>query len=254
MNEIILTTQNDEIWASSREVAEKFEKQNKHVNETIRKLMVENSTVKNMFRENEYVSSRGRKETEFLMNRDGFSLLVMGFTGEKALTWKLKYIEAFNEMERKLFMSRFKLPTTYKEALIQLVEQVEENERLQTENNILQEKNEEMTPKAEFHDAIQVSKECVNFGKFATVLQNNSNIKIGRNKIMEWCRKQGYLCSSESLRNKPTQMMLNSGYMTYHEGVQRRNGQTQIEYTPLLTGKGQIWLTKKLLEFNQNQN
>jgi hypothetical protein len=33
------------------------------------------------------------------MNRDGFSLLVMGFTGKKALEWKLKYIEAFNKME-----------------------------------------------------------------------------------------------------------------------------------------------------------
>lgn len=36
------------------------------------------------------------------MNRDGFSLLAMGFTGKKALQWKLKYIEAFNEMEETL--------------------------------------------------------------------------------------------------------------------------------------------------------
>ena len=36
------------------------------------------------------------------MNRDGFSLLVMGFTGQKALEWKLKYIEAFNKMESTL--------------------------------------------------------------------------------------------------------------------------------------------------------
>lgn len=35
----------------------------------------------------------------YYMNRDGFSLLVMGFTGKKALEWKLKYIEAFNQME-----------------------------------------------------------------------------------------------------------------------------------------------------------
>ena len=36
------------------------------------------------------------------MNRDGFTLLVMGFTGQKALEWKLKYIQAFNEMEKEL--------------------------------------------------------------------------------------------------------------------------------------------------------
>ena len=38
----------------------------------------------------------------YLMNRDGFSLLAMGFAGKKALQWKLKYIEAFNEMEETL--------------------------------------------------------------------------------------------------------------------------------------------------------
>lgn len=55
-----------------------------------------------MFTESTYISSRGRKEIEYLMNRDGFSLLVMGFTGSKALEWKLKYIDAFNKMEDRL--------------------------------------------------------------------------------------------------------------------------------------------------------
>lgn len=85
MSDIILQNKNAQILASSREVAEKFSKQNKHVNEAIRKLMVENSTVKNMFLETTYTSDRGRKETEYLMDRDGFSLLCMGFTGKKTL-------------------------------------------------------------------------------------------------------------------------------------------------------------------------
>ena len=38
----------------------------------------------------------------YLMNRDGFSLLAMGFTGKEAVEWKLKYIEAFNAMEQQL--------------------------------------------------------------------------------------------------------------------------------------------------------
>ena len=38
----------------------------------------------------------------YLMNRDGFSLLAMGFTGKEAVQWKLKYIEAFNQMEKQL--------------------------------------------------------------------------------------------------------------------------------------------------------
>ena len=46
-----------------------------------------------------YETERGRAYKEYLMNRDGFSLLVMGFTGKETLEWKLKYIDAFNKME-----------------------------------------------------------------------------------------------------------------------------------------------------------
>ena len=42
----------------------------------------------------------------YTMNRDGFSLLAMGFTGEKALEWKLKYIQAFNKMEKLLLQQQ----------------------------------------------------------------------------------------------------------------------------------------------------
>lgn len=85
MDEIILRNENGQIVTSSRDVAEKFGKERKHVNETIKKLMVENSTVKDMFILTQYKSSRGRMENEYLMNRDGFSLIAMGFTGKKAL-------------------------------------------------------------------------------------------------------------------------------------------------------------------------
>ena len=49
-----------------------------------------------------YKASNGKTNPMYLMNRDGFSLLAMGFTGKEALEWKLKYIDAFNKMEAKL--------------------------------------------------------------------------------------------------------------------------------------------------------
>lgn len=107
--------------------------------------------------------------------------------------------------------------------------------------------NEKMKPKAEFHDAVSVAENCINFGKFAATFQNNNNISLGRNKLMEWCRKQKYLCSSYGLKNKPSQLMLTNGYMKYKQIVNHSNGKEYITYTPLLTGKGEIWLTKKLL-------
>jgi phage regulator Rha-like protein len=56
-----------------------------------------------MFFKTSYIHPQNKQSyTEYLMNRDGFTLLAMGFNGKKALTWKLKYIAAFNEMEQKL--------------------------------------------------------------------------------------------------------------------------------------------------------
>ena len=64
---------------------------------------------------------------------------------------------------------------------------------------------------------------------------------------MEWCRDKGYLCSSGSLKNKPSQQMLQNGYMQYKLNVGEKSGQTYTSYKPLLTGKGQVWLTKKII-------
>lgn len=89
------------LTANSRNVAEHFEKQHKDVLESIRNLTAENSATKSMFIETSF-ESRGKFYPQYELTRDGFSLLVMGFTGSKALEWKLKYIEAFNEMEREL--------------------------------------------------------------------------------------------------------------------------------------------------------
>lgn len=101
MNEIILSTQNGEPVASSRQIAESFGKEHKSVLRSVEDLVAQNCAAKSMFYETTF-ENRGKQYPMYLMNRDGFSLLVMGFTGKAALEWKLKYIAAFNEMEKKL--------------------------------------------------------------------------------------------------------------------------------------------------------
>lgn len=90
---------------TSLDVAETFEKEHYHVMEDIREIQSKISTppeFSGLFYEGEYKASNGKKNPMYYMNRDGFSLLAMRFTGKKALEWKLKYIMAFNEMEKQL--------------------------------------------------------------------------------------------------------------------------------------------------------
>ena len=98
----LVEVRNQQAVTSSQLVAEVFKKQHKHVLEAIEKVKAENSAVTTMFYESTYTAGTGKAYKMYYMNRDGLSLLVMGFTGKKALEWKLKYIEAFNAMEKQL--------------------------------------------------------------------------------------------------------------------------------------------------------
>ena len=104
MNEIKINNDNGTLTVSSLQVAEDFEKEHRNVVQAIEELkkgVAEKSA--DLFIESSY-QHRQNKQTYkcYNLTRDGFSLLVMGFTGKKALEWKLKYIEAFNLMEQKI--------------------------------------------------------------------------------------------------------------------------------------------------------
>ena len=89
---------------TSLEVAQFFGKRHDHVMRSVRDLMdncPEKFTAPN-FGVSEYIDETGRSLPMFILYRDGFMLLVMGYTGKKALGMKLAYIEAFNRMEEEL--------------------------------------------------------------------------------------------------------------------------------------------------------
>lgn len=102
---INITNQNGSLVVSSREVAEHFEKRHNDVVDAIenkiKNLTTENIVVENYFTKSIFIH-RGNTYDQYLLTRDGFSFIVMGFTGAKADIWKLKYIEAFNKMEESI--------------------------------------------------------------------------------------------------------------------------------------------------------
>ena len=160
MSEIILKEENGQVLASSREVAEKFGKRHTHVLDSIKGFEAELSTAEfsALFITNTYVASNGKKNTEYLMNRDGFSLLCMGFTGKKALEWKLKYIDAFNQMEDRLKNGN---QLTEEEKLKLMLFSKDASEVAYAYNRLIElatapliAENEELKPKAEYHDEV----------------------------------------------------------------------------------------------------
>ena len=118
-----LKNENRQIVVSSRMVAERFGKRHDHVLRAIEEKIKMNPKLgaSKYYLESTYVDSMNRPKKEYLMTRDSFTLLAMGFTGEEVLKFQLAYIEAFNKMEEALKNQSPALPIIYKDALIALV-------------------------------------------------------------------------------------------------------------------------------------
>ncbi len=102
--EIMKVNKEDVATVSSLDIAETFGKSHRHVLEDIRRIFntISSAEFSALFYKSDYIGANGKKNPLYYMNRDGFTLLVMGYNGEKAMKFKLNYIKQFNEMEKAL--------------------------------------------------------------------------------------------------------------------------------------------------------
>lgn len=119
---------------SSLDVAETFEKNHRDVMESIRNIESAISTAEfsALFDLDSYKAANGKTNPMYLMTRDGFTLLAMGYTGEKAMRFKLAYIKQFNEMEKAMqgkLIEREK-GIAVRQSLTKALQQSAENERM----------------------------------------------------------------------------------------------------------------------------
>ena len=106
---------------SSKHISDAFEKTHRHVLRDIAGLLKDVSVDfgESNFGLSEYTSLQNKKLPCYMMTRDGFALLAMGFTGKKALAWKVKYIQAFNAMEAAL-LERSSLMQQFNDAVMDM--------------------------------------------------------------------------------------------------------------------------------------
>ncbi|MGX4600288.1 phage regulatory protein/antirepressor Ant [Faecalimicrobium sp. JNUCC 81] len=243
MNNLTVINQNNQLLVESREVAELIGKEHSHLMRDIRVYIEALNKSENprldsqvFFIESTYQGER-RKEKCFLLTRKGCDMVANKMTGEKGILFTATYVIKFEDMENKL---KNNLPTTYKEALIKLVEQVETNEKLQLEN-------QELKPKAIFADAVSASQTSILVGELAKILKQNG-INTGQKRFFEWLRENGYLIKRKGADyNMPTQKSMEQGLFEIKETtINHSDGHISISKTPKVTGKGQIYFINKL--------
>lgn len=104
MNTQIIEVEAGKATTTSRQVAEVFGKQHKHVMRDIKEQIEKiggPDLGRDFFKDETYVV-RGREYPMYRMSKDGFTLLVMSYTDETSMKFKMQYIKAFNDMEKQL--------------------------------------------------------------------------------------------------------------------------------------------------------
>lgn len=117
---------------TSLDIAETFEKQYAHVLRDIKELECSEGFRQSNFGESSYTNAQNKKQPMYLITRDGFTLLAMGYTGEKAMRFKEAYIKQFNAMEKALNgkLREREKGIAVRQALTNAIKESQENERM----------------------------------------------------------------------------------------------------------------------------
>ncbi|HGS9303408.1 TPA: phage antirepressor KilAC domain-containing protein [Clostridioides difficile] len=172
MKNLTIIKQNNQFLVESREVAELIEKKHDNLLRDIRgykKILEDSSNLRSQdfFIESTYINTQNKIQPCYLLTKKGCDMVANKMTGEKGIIFTAIYVTKFEEMEQELKEQQPKLPTTYKEALQHLIEQVEVNEKLQLESKIKDQVINELKPKADYTDTILKSDSLVTITQIA---------------------------------------------------------------------------------------
>ncbi|UBH07880.1 Rha family transcriptional regulator [Macrococcus armenti] len=170
MNALKVIEQNNEYFVDSREVAEMVKKNHAHLMRDIQNyesVLLQNPNLDSQkyFIESTYKTEGNNKTYKhYLLTKKGCDMVANKMTGEKGILFTAMYVDAFHQMQSQI---QNRLPGTYKEALLQLVEQVEVNEKLQLENSVQKQQIGELKPKATYYDLVLQNKTLLSVTKIA---------------------------------------------------------------------------------------
>lgn len=229
---------------TSLNVAENFAKNHQHVLRDLDGLKegVQNWT--DLFWEDTYIHPQNKQPYRMIyMNRDGFTLLAMGFTGKKALEFKLKYIQAFNRMETQL-IEQAKDSYMIDDPVKRAEKWIQERKQVQA----LELENSQLKPKAIFADSVSASETSILINDLAKLLKQNG-IEIGGTRLFSWLRENGFLIKRKGTDyNMPTQRSMELQLFQIKEtAINHNSGRISISRTPKVTGKGQLYFINKFI-------
>lgn len=254
---VFLGKEKSDIRTNSLIVSEQFGKRHHRVLRAVQDIikgLTKNGETQDMFFKTTYIHEQNKQEYPvYEMTRDGFSLLVMGFTGTKALKFKTDFINAFNKMEEMIRtgssvqVPQFDIPQTFSQALLlaaRQAEQIENQQKLLAANKFeieqLNNAVKSMEKKVTYLDVILNCPETV---LVTTIAQDYGMTPIRFNELLHKIGIQHKVGDQWVLYSKfIKEGFVKSVSFTYT----RSNGQQAVKNNTQWTQKGRKWLYEYL--------
>lgn len=238
MTDLVIQSSQGQDVTTSLIVAEVFGKEHSKVCRDIENLSCSEGFRVANFGEATFENKKtGQNHKMYQMTKDGFSFLVMGYTGDKAGQFKEMFINEFNKREMMLKNDDYILARS-QEILhnrLQLAEQQlsQAKEKISKQDN----KIKQLQPKADFADTAFKADGCVDIGQAAKILK----LPYGRNKLFEKLREKGVFFAS---KNEPKQRFVQAGYFILTElpPIKRKNHPDLIVMKCVCTQKGLAYI------------
>lgn len=236
MDQLVFRGANDQAMTNSLLVAEKFGKEHKNILRDILNLVAQNSAAKLLFIESEYYN-RGKMYPMYIISRDGFTLLVMGFNGKDALNFKLEFLNAFNKMESMLKSDDYILARSQEILNNRLQLATQKVQILESTVEKQVEQIQILAPKASYTDEVLQST--------ATYTLTQIAHDLGMRSVFEftgWCKSKGFLFQ-QSGQWQPTAKVAGKGYFTTRTArFFHSDGSVGSSLSTVVTELGRAWL------------
>jgi anti-repressor protein len=241
-------------------VAQKFGKRNSDVLRDIRNLSCSDNFHQRNFAlmvDMKPLPQGGATKIEYyIMTKDGFSFLVMGYTGKEAGKFKEDFIDAFNKMDAIIKSGGYQIPGSFKEALLLAAKQQEQIEAQQQQLEAQQ-------PAVVFTQSVTNSDTNITVRELAKLLCQNG-CEIGEHRLYSWLVENKYLIRhtrySQSKQRyetdyyEPYQCWVEKGLFFTSETVIGTGDSSFIKRTVYVTGKGQCYFIRKFLYEKERNN
>ena len=141
----------------------------------------------------------------------------------------------------------YEIPQSFSEALMLAAKQAQQIEEQQKQLEAKDEQIRQDAPRVLFSKAVETAKRSCLVSELAKILRQNG-VDMGQNRLFEWMRKNGYLCSKGQYYNQPTQKAMELGRFELKQtAINKPDGSVLVSTTTKVTGAGQVYFVNKFL-------